>query len=68
MKRIFKKVAAGVAVYTGYIGIASATIVTDATTAITAAGSDGLTVGGAVCIAVAGLTVVGIIIGVTRKV
>lgn len=50
------------------ISTASATLVSDATTAVTAAGADGLTVGGGVVAAVAGLAVVGVVIAIVRKI
>ncbi|PPK71892.1 hypothetical protein B0F88_1054 [Methylobacter tundripaludum] len=50
------------------ISTASATLVSDATAAVTAAGADGLTVGGGVVAAVAGLAVVGVVIAIVRKI
>ena len=63
-----QKFAAATAVTAASIGSASATMVSDATTAISTAGADGLTVGGGVVAAVAGLAVVGIILALVRKV
>lgn len=66
--RYFKRFGQFVAVSGSSIAAAHADIVTDATTAITAAGASGLTVGGGVVAAVAGLAVVGIILALVRKV
>lgn len=51
----------------GSIGLANATLVTDAQTALSAAQGDATTVGGYVLLAVAAVVAVTIILGLVRK-
>lgn len=63
--RVLAPVAAGASSL--YASTVSADWLTDAQTALTAAGTDGKTIGGYVIVVVAGMAVIGLAIAVMRK-
>ncbi|MFZ2404292.1 MAG: major capsid protein [Methylobacter sp.] len=66
--KLLKKIGLGLLVAGAAIGPVSASVITDAQTALTAAGTDASTVGGYVVAAVAVIAGVGIILSMVRKV